>query len=292
LAAHILDGKALARTIQSDIAAQVPALAAKLSRPPGLAVVLVGSDPASQVYVRNKQKACRAAGMEGFGHILADATTEDQLLRLIDGLNANPEVDGILVQLPLPRHIDERRVLDRVDPGKDVDGFHPLNAGLLALGMPRFIPCTPLGVQRLLVEAGVPIRGANAVVLGRSNIVGKPMALLLMQKGAGADATVTVCHTGTPDPAAIARQADILIVAMGRPEAVGPDWVKPGAAVVDVGMHRRADGSLCGDVRIAEVAEVAGWITPVPGGVGPMTIAMLLQNTLHAAQLRVAKDAP
>ncbi len=292
MSAQILDGKALALEIREQIATEVPTLTDQLGRPPGLAVVLVGNDPASQVYVRSKQKACKAAGMEGFGHILPEETTETQLLAVVDLLIADPRVDGILVQLPLPKHIDERRVLDRVDPWKDIDGFHPINAGLLAIGMPRFIPCTPLGIQRMLVEAEVPIRGARAVVLGRSNIVGKPMALLLMQKGAGGDATVTVCHTGTKDAAAIARDADILIVAMGRPEVVGPDWVKPGAAVVDVGMHRRADGTLCGDVQIPAVSEVAGWITPVPGGVGPMTIAMLMQNTLLSARLRLAGLTP
>ena len=188
------------------------------------------------------------------------------------------------MQLPLPSQVAERRVLERIDPRKDVDGFHPENVGLLAIGTPRFVPCTPLGVRELLVHAGVETRGAEAVVLGRSNIVGKPMAMLLMQKGPGADATVTVCHTGTPDPAAIARQADILIAAVGRPFQVKPDWVKPGAVVIDVGIHRLEDGTLCGDVD-PKVAEVASAITPVPGGVGPLTIAMLLRNTLLAAQL-------
>ncbi len=210
-----------------------------------------------------------------------------RLLDKVDALNADPSVDGILVQLPLPRQIDERKVIERVDPTKDVDGFHPVNAGLLAIGQPRFAPCTPLGIQTLLIRHEIPTRGAHAVILGRSNIVGKPMALLLLQKGAGADATVTICHTGTKDPAAIACQADILIVAMGRPETVGPDWIKPGAIVIDVGIHRRDDGSLCGDVQQQAVAEVASWITPVPGGVGPMTIAMLLRNTLESARGRL-----
>ncbi len=283
MAARIIDGKALAKTVRAEVKAAVAALSPRLGRPPGLTVVLVGEVAASQVYVRNKESAAKAAGIVGGVLRLPESVSEEALLRAIDGLNADPSVDGILVQLPLPRHINERKVIECIDPAKDVDGFHPLNAGLLALGIPRFVPCTPLGVQRLLVSAGIPTRGARAVVLGRSNIVGKPMALLLLQKGPGGDATVTVAHTGTTDPATVARDADILIVAMGQPERVRADWVKPGAAVIDVGIHRRDDGTLCGDVH-PEVADVAGWITPVPGGVGPMTVAMLLQNTLHAAQ--------
>jgi methylenetetrahydrofolate dehydrogenase (NADP+)/methenyltetrahydrofolate cyclohydrolase len=212
-------------------------------------------------------------------------TTQAELLATVDRLNEDSCVHGILVQLPLPRGIDESAVIGRVDPLKDVDGFHPINVGLLALGYPRFVPCTPLGIRELLVQARVHTRGAHAVVLGRSQIVGRPMALLLLQKGDGGDATVTVCHTQTKDAAAIARQADILIVAMGRPEQVTAGWVKPGAVVVDVGMHRRDDGSLCGDVKSSEVAEVASLLTPVPRGVGPMTVAMLLKNTLRAARL-------
>lgn len=285
--AKLLDGKSLALKIRDQIATKVPGIASRLGRPPGLAVVLVGSDPASHVYVRSKQKACKAAGMEGFGHILLEQTDEKELLRLIDHLNEDTRVDGILVQLPLPKHIDTMRILQAVAPEKDIDGFHPLNAGLLAVGMPRFIPCTPLGIQRMLLDAEVPIAGSHAVILGRSNIVGKPMALILMQKGPGADATVTICHTRTRDPRFIARNADILVVAMGQPEVVGPDWIKPGAAVIDVGIHRRADGTLCGDVQNGAVSEIAGWITPVPGGVGPMTIAMLMENTLKSARLRL-----
>lgn len=287
MTAKILDGKALALKIREQIATEVPALTSRLGRPPGLAVVLVGSDPASHVYVRSKQKACKAAGMEGFGHILPEETSEAELLGLVDRLNTDAKVDGILIQLPLPKHIDTMRVLAAVAPEKDVDGFHPVNMGLLAIGMPRFAPCTPLGIQRMLLDAEVPVAGAHAVVLGRSNIVGKPMALLLMQKGAGGDATVTVCHTRTRDARAFAREADILVVAMGQPEVVGPDWIKPGAAVVDVGIHRRDDGTLCGDVQGPAVSEVAGWITPVPGGVGPMTIAMLMENTLKSARIRL-----
>ena len=285
MAARILDGKALAKTVREEVAARVADYRAETGRVPGLTAVLVGDNPASQVYLRNKESACKAVGMRGAILRLPGDLSESELLTAIDHLNADAEVDGILVQLPLPRHIAERRVIERIDPRKDVDGFHPENAGLLAIGSPRFVPCTPLGVNELLVMAGVETRGARAVVLGRSNIVGKPMALLLMQKGPGGDATVTVCHTATKDLAAIAREADVLIVAMGRPREVKADWIKPGATVIDVGIHRLDDGSLCGDVDPG-AAEVASWITPVPGGVGPMTIAMLLKNTLKAAQMR------
>jgi methylenetetrahydrofolate dehydrogenase (NADP+)/methenyltetrahydrofolate cyclohydrolase len=285
LAARILDGKALAKTVRGEVAEQVAHFKARTGVTPGLAVVLVGDNPASHVYVRNKRTACEAAGMNGQVIALPADVAESALLDQIDALNADPAVHGILVQLPLPRHVDERRALERVDPRKDVDGFHPVNAGLLAAGTPRFVPCTPLGVKVMLTSAGIETRGAHAVVLGRSNVVGKPMALLLLQKDRGGDATVTVCHTGTKDPAAHARQADILIAAVGKPEQVRGDWVKPGAVVIDVGIHKRPDGSLCGDVHYKEVAEVANWITPVPGGVGPMTVTMLLQNTLQAARL-------
>lgn len=252
---------------------------------PGLTVILVGENPASQVYVRSKQKASKAAGMRGVVTKLPAETSESDLLAMIDELNADPTVHGILVQLPLPPQINERRVVERVRADKDVDGFHPENVGLLASGNPRFVPCTPLGIRELLRSASVETRGAHAVVLGRSNLVGKPMAMLLLQKGAGGDATVTVCHTGTKDAAAMAREADILIAAMGQPERVQTDWVKPGAVVIDVGIHKREDGSLCGDVHFPTVAEVASLITPVPGGVGAMTVAMLLKNTLLAARL-------
>lgn len=222
---------------------------------------------------------------EWHGFALPAATNQGDLLAIIDRLNGDPAVHGILVQLPLPKQIDEAAVVERVAPLKDVDGFHPFNFGLLAAGSPRFVPCTPLGIRELLIHSRVETRGTHAVVLGRSHIVGKPMALLLLQKGQGGDATVTVCHTGTQDPASIARQADLLIVAVGRPEQVTADWVKPGAVVIDVGIHRRADGRLCGDVHFPGVAEVASRITPVPGGVGPLTIAMLLRNTLMAAHM-------
>jgi methylenetetrahydrofolate dehydrogenase (NADP+)/methenyltetrahydrofolate cyclohydrolase len=285
--ARWLDGKSLARTIRAEAAAAVPALREQLGRPPGLTVVLIGDDPASAVYVKNKHTACETAGLRSDVCRLPAEITEATLLETIDALNADATVDGILVQLPLPKGIDETKVVERVDPAKDVDGFHPINAGRLAAGRPRFVPCTPLGIRRLLIDSGIETKGAHAVVLGRSNIVGKPMALLLLQKGPGGDATVTVCHTGTPEPAAIAREADILIVAMGQPERVGRDWIKPGAVVIDVGIHRRSDGSLCGDVKADEVAEVASALTPVPGGVGPLTVAMLLSNTLDAARRRL-----
>jgi methylenetetrahydrofolate dehydrogenase (NADP+)/methenyltetrahydrofolate cyclohydrolase len=289
LPARLLDGKALAKTIRAEVALGAAELRERLARPPGLSVVLVGDDPASAVYVKNKHAACEAAGIRSEVLRLPADIPESRLLETIDRLNADTVMDGILVQLPLPKHIDETRIVERVDPSKDVDGFHPINAGLLSAGRPRFVPCTPLGIRRLLIEANVPTRGARAVVLGRSNIVGKPMALLLLQKGPGGDATVTVCHTGTPDAAAIAREADLLVVAMGQPERVGRDWIKPGAVVIDVGIHRRSDGSLCGDVNAAEAAEVAAALTPVPGGVGPLTVAMLLSNTLDAARQRLAR---
>ncbi len=288
--AKLLDGKALAQRIRADLAGEIARFRDETGIVPGLTVVLVGADPASAVYVRNKQNACQAAGMNGRLLRLPADIRQGELLTAIDRLNADPAVHGILVQLPLPAGIDDRAVIERIDPLKDVDGFHPVNAGLLAQGAPRFVPCTPLGIRELLSEAQVKTAGAHAVVLGRSQIVGKPMALLLLQKGTGGDATVTVCHTATADPAAIARQADILIAAMGRPEAVTASWVKPGAVVIDVGIHKRADGTLCGDVDFAGVAAVASQITPVPGGVGPMTVAMLLRNTFQAA--RLAAQAP
>lgn len=283
--ARILDGKALAQKVRKDVATEVARLKAETGVVPGLTVVLVGDNPASQVYVRNKQGACEAAGMRGRIDRLPADTSEATLLETIDRLNADPSVHGILVQLPLPAQIDERSVLERIDPMKDVDGFHPINVGLLTIGIPRFVPCTPLGIREMLIHEGVETRGAHAVILGRSQIVGKPMALLLVQKGIGGDSTVTICHTATRDAAAEARRADILIAAIGRPEAVRADWIKPGAVVIDVGMNRRDDGTLCGDVHYPGAAEVASLITPVPGGVGPMTVAMLLRNSLRAARL-------
>lgn len=288
MSARILDGKALAQKVRQDVTTEVARLKKKSGRIPGLAVVLVGDNPASQIYVRNKQNACKAAGMHGQVLRLSAEITQAALFDTIDTLNRDASVHGILVQLPLPPQVDDRAVIERIDPLKDVDGFHPVNAGLLAAGAPRFVPCTPLGIRELLIDAGIETRGLHAVVLGRSQIVGKPMALLLLQKGIGGDATVSVCHTATRDPASIARQADLLIAAIGRPEQVRADWIKPGAVVIDVGMHRRDDGTLCGDVHYPTVSEVASAITPVPGGVGPMTVAMLLCNTLRAARLAVS----
>jgi len=288
--ATILDGRALSQEIRRQVAADVAALTAQAGVVPGLAVVMVGDDPASQVYVRNKQNGCKAAGMYGIVVRFPRDVPEGELLAAIDGLNADSSVHGILVQLPIPEHIEEQAIIERVTPAKDVDGFHPFNLGLLARGTPRFVPCTPLGIRELLAHAGIETRGMHAVVLGRSQIVGKPMALLFLQKGTGGDATVTVCHTATRDAAAMARQADLLVVAMGQAERVTGDWIKPGAIVIDVGIHRREDGRLCGDVDFPSAATVAGRITPVPGGVGPMTIAMLLRNTVQAARLSLESD--
>jgi methylenetetrahydrofolate dehydrogenase (NADP+) / methenyltetrahydrofolate cyclohydrolase len=283
--AEILEGRALAQEVRRQVGADVAEFISRTGVVPGLTVVLVGDDPASQVYVRNKESACKAAGMKGTVVRLPATTSQEQLLAIIDRLNADAAVHGILVQLPLPRSVDEAAVVERVDPLKDVDGFHPFNFGLLAAGSPRFVPCTPLGIRELLIHSRIETRGASAVVLGRSQIVGKPMAFLLLRKGPGGDATVTICHTGTRDARSVARQADLLIVAMGRPEQVNADWVKPGAVVIDVGIHKRDDGRLCGDVHFSSVALIASRITPVPGGVGPLTIAMLLRNTLFAARL-------
>ena len=249
---------------------------------PGLAVVLVGDNPASQVYVRNKAKACREAGIEAFDHPLPKDTSLAALLALVAELNADPRVDGILVQLPLPPQINAERVLLAISPEKDVDGFHPDNVGRLWSGQPRFVPCTPLGVMRLLKESGAQVAGADAVVVGRSNIVGKPMAALLL----AADASVTVCHSKTHDLPQVVARADILVAAIGRAEFVRGAWIKPGATVIDVGMNRKPDGKLTGDVEFAAAAERARAITPVPGGVGPMTIALLLENTVRSASRR------
>jgi len=279
----ILDGKALAARIRAGLAEEAKDLTARGAQP-GLAVVLVGQDPASQVYVNGKTKACREAGFRTFDHYLPATTSEADLLALIAQLNANRDVDGILVQLPLPAGIDARRVLLAVDPAKDVDGFHPDNLGRLLLGEPRFIACTPFGVMKLLEEAGAKLSGANAVIVGRSNIVGKPMAALLI----AADATVTVCHSKTRDLADVVGRADVVVAAVGRPEMVRGAWIKPGAVVIDVGMNRMPNGKLLGDVEFAAAAERASAITPVPGGVGPMTIAMLLANTLASARTRAS----
>ena len=288
MTAQLLNGKSLAERVRRQLAEEAAAFIARTGVIPGLSVVLVGEDAASQVYVRNKAAASKTAGMNGHVLRLPSNITEAELLSTIDRLNGDPAVHGILVQLPLPPQINESIVVERVDPAKDVDGFHPANFGLLAAGTPRFVPCTPLGIRELLLDAGIETRGAHAVVLGRSRIVGRPLAFLLLQKAPGGEATVTVCHTATRDAAAFARQADILFVAMGRPELVTGDWIKPGAVVIDVGIHKKADGRLCGDVEFESAARVASHITPVPGGVGPMTIAMLLKNTLQAARMAVA----
>jgi methylenetetrahydrofolate dehydrogenase (NADP+)/methenyltetrahydrofolate cyclohydrolase len=282
--ARILDGKETARVIREELAGRVAVVRERRGRGPGLTAVLVGEDPASAIYVRNKEKAARVAGIEGEVRRLPETTSEAELLGIIDALNADPGVDGILVQLPLPGQINPETVIDRISPSKDVDGFHPENVGLLAIGRPRFASCTPLGVIELLRRHEIDVRGKRAVVLGRSNIVGKPMALLLLQKGGIGDATVTVCHSASQDIPAIVREADLLVAAVGRPEFVRGDWIKPGAVVVDVGIHRREDGTICGDVVFEEAVAVASWITPVPGGVGPMTIAMLLSNTVASAE--------
>jgi methylenetetrahydrofolate dehydrogenase (NADP+)/methenyltetrahydrofolate cyclohydrolase len=248
-----------------------------------LAAVLIGDDPASHVYVRNKRRACEKAGIRSTLHQLPDSTSQTELLELVEKLNADESVHGILVQLPLPDHIDEDAIISAVAPEKDIDGFHPENLGLLAAGRPRYLPCTPAGIQQILLRTGVEIAGRHVVIVGRSNIVGKPLALILMQKADGANATVTVCHSRTRDIAALTRQADIVVVAIGKAAFLTADMVKPGATVIDVGINR-VEGKLVGDVDFDAVAEIAGAITPVPGGVGPMTVAMLLSNTLAAAE--------
>ena len=278
MAARLIDGKAVAAALRAEVAAR----AATLPYAPGLAVVLVGEDPASQVYVRNKERAAKAAGFASETIRLPASASQAELLALIARLNRDPAVDGILVQLPLPAGIDPQAVIRAIDPAKDVDGFHPDNVAALALGTPFLVPCTPRGVMKLLAAAGIAPRGARALVLGRSNIVGRPMAALLL----AADATVTIAHSRTRDLAAECRRAEILIAAVGRAEMVKGDWVSPGATVIDVGINRTAAGGLVGDVAYAEAAAVAGAITPVPGGVGPMTIACLLENTLIAAAAR------
>ncbi len=281
MSAAILDGKALAARIRGELTEEVGRLHAR-GIEPGLAVVLVGEDPASQIYVRNKTTACAQAGIRTFDHRLSAATSEAELLALVARLNADPAVDGILIQLPLPTALDARRILPAVDPRKDVDGIHPENVGRLLMGEPRFVACTPFGIMKLIAETALPLAGASAVVVGRSNMVGKPMAALLL----AADATVTICHSKTRDLAGVVSRADLVVAAVGRPEMVRGDWIKPGAVVIDVGINRRADGKLLGDVEFAPAAARASAITPVPGGVGPMTIAMLLANTVTAAKRR------
>ena len=285
MTAAILDGKALSEQMRAEIALEAAALTAQTGVTPCLAAVLVGDNSASQVYVRNKQKACEKAGIISRLHRLPAETTTEELLALVDRLNRDPAVHGILVQLPLPKQIHETRVLEAVDPLKDVDAFHPENVGRIVQGRPRFLPCTPHGIQQLLLRRNIKIAGANVVVVGRSDIVGKPMAIMLMQRGEGGDATVTVCHSRTRDLPAVTRSADILIVAIGKAKFLTADMVKPGAVVIDVGINR-TDAGLVGDVDFEAVRQVAGQITPVPGGVGPLTITMLLRNTLTAAKLQ------
>jgi methylenetetrahydrofolate dehydrogenase (NADP+)/methenyltetrahydrofolate cyclohydrolase len=281
MTATIIDGKAFAAALRTRIAAQVATFAEAAGRAPGLAVVLVGEDAASAVYVRNKGKATQGAGMISIEHRLPADVPQDALLDLVDALNADPAIDGILVQLPLPGHIDERAVTTRIDPDKDVDGFHPVNAGRLATGLPGFVPCTPLGCVMLLKDTLGDLTGLDAVVIGRSNIVGKPMAQLLIAESC----TVTVAHSRTRDLSSVVKRADIVIAAVGRPEMVKGEWLKPGATVIDVGINRTEAG-LVGDVDFAGAMSVAGAVTPVPGGVGPMTIACLLRNTLVSAARR------
>ncbi len=283
--AQLIDGKALALSIRERIGKDVVDLHARSGLRPGLATFLVGEDPASAVYVRNKQKACDAAGIVVDDHKLPATTSQDELLALIHRANEDPRIHGILVQLPLPKQIDSAAILQAVSPRKDADGFHPFNMGQLVQGQPTFVPCTPHGVIKMIESTGVPIEGKRAVIVGRSNIVGKPAALLHMHR----NATVTVCHSRTRDLADVCRSAEILVVAIGRPKFVTGEMVGPGAVVIDVGVNRLQDGTLTGDVDFGPARERAAWISPVPGGVGPMTIAMLLDNTLESAK-RVAAE--
>ncbi len=284
--AKVIDGKLIAEQTRHSVAESVQTFREQTGIVPHLAAVLVGDDPASQVYVRNKEKACEKAGMVSTLHRLPVSTTQQELLELVQRLNTDRAVHGILVQLPLPKQIDATAVLDAVHPIKDVDAFHPENVGLMLQGRPRFLPCTPAGVMKMLEVSGTATAGQHAVIIGRSDIVGKPMAALLLQKGA--DATVTVCHSRTKNIAAICREADIIVAAVGIPEFVRGEMIRPGAVVIDVGINRVGD-RLVGDVHYAEASAIASAITPVPGGVGPMTIAMLLQNTLKAARLQAGQ---
>ena len=278
--AQRIDGKLISAQIRGEISEECKAFVEKNGYAPGLAVIIVGENPASQVYVRNKKKACEEVGFYSEVHELPEATTQAELNALVDKLNEQESIHGILVQLPLPKHLDETEVLLRIRPEKDVDAFHPYNVGKIMIGDPDFLPCTPAGVMALLERSNIEVAGKRCVVIGRSNIVGKPMAMLLLH----ANGTVTICHSRTANLAEVCREADILVVAIGRADFVGADMVKPGAVVIDVGMNRRADGKLTGDVDFEAVEPIASAITPVPGGVGPMTITMLLQNTLTAAK--------
>jgi len=278
-----MDGKTIAQEVRAEWKTRADALKAR-GVTPGLAVIIVGEDPASRIYVANKVKACAELGLHSEHIVMSADTPEAVLLAKIAALNADPEIHGILVQLPVPKHIDSSKVLEAISPDKDVDGFHPMNVGALVTGKTRFPPCTPYGAMKLLEKCGVSIEGKHAVVVGRSNIVGKPMALMLLQQ----NATVTICTSKTVDLARFTRDADILVVAIGKAKMITGDMIKPGAVVIDVGMNRLPDGKLCGDVDFDSAKEIAGWITPVPGGVGPMTITMLMANTVQAAE-RAAK---
>lgn len=284
MTARLIDGKALAATVRDEVKARAGALQQRFGRPPGIAVVRVGDDPASKVYVTSKEKTARELGFGSWQHHLDAGVSQADLLALVARLNADDTVDGILVQLPLPRHLDTAAVLEAIDPAKDVDGFHPVNAGHLFQGRPTLVPCTPMGVMRMLESIGFDPTGRRCVVIGRSTIVGRPMALLLLN----ASATVTVCHSKS-DVEAEVRRADLVVAAVGVAGLVKGEWLRPGAVVIDVGMNRGADGKLCGDVDFASARERAGWITPVPGGVGPMTIAMLMHNTALAAAARLER---
>jgi methylenetetrahydrofolate dehydrogenase (NADP+)/methenyltetrahydrofolate cyclohydrolase len=291
MTAQIISGKDIAKQIREELTQEIANLKEKHNIVPGLATILVGDDPASQIYVSSKEKTCQALGIYSERYDLPDSTTDEPtLLALIDRLNKDPKINGILVQLPLPKHIDENKVIMAIDPKKDVDGFHPVNVGKIMIGEPDYLPCTPHGIQELLVRSGTKIDGADVVVVGRSNIVGKPIANILLQKKDGANATVTICHTGTRDIASHTRRADILIVALGKPKAITADMVKDGVVIIDVGVNRvgkteEGKDILCGDVDFEAIKEKAKAITPVPGGVGPMTIVMLMTNTVKAAKL-------
>ena len=278
MAAKIIDGKAISAAVKEQVRAEIERDGIKA----GLAVVIVGDDPASRVYVNNKKKACELCGIHSYEYALPEETTQEQLLELVDTLNEDKNVNGILVQLPLPKHLDEGAVIERISPLKDVDAFHESNVGKIMIGNYAFLPCTPAGCMELIHSTGVEVAGKECVVIGRSNIVGKPMAMLLLHE----NGTVTVCHSKTRDLAEVCRRADILVAAVGRPNFVTADMVKDGAVVIDVGINRLENGKLCGDVKFDEVSEKAGFITPVPGGVGPMTIAMLMRNTLTAARIQ------
>lgn len=282
--AKILDGKSIADNLLNQLKSRVDTMLSSGKRRPGLAVILVGDDPASSIYVRNKRRACETTGFHSVSHDLPASTSQEKLLALIDQLNEDEEIDGILVQMPLPTHIDPEAVVERIHPGKDVDGFHPYNIGRLALRIPALRPCTPRGVMTLLNSTGEALRGKNAVVVGASTTVGRPMALELLLAGC----TVTVTHSATRDLPSFVKQAEILVVAVGKPEMVKGDWIQPGAMVIDVGINRLDNGKLCGDIAFETARERASWITPVPGGVGPMTVATLLENTVDAAESHIS----